>query len=83
MDSSVADAAVDMSVADAAATADHEADLATLLAAGKWCIVCAPAVDRDGMRGPVPAHERAGIGLLTQEGDRIELRLANKKLDDG
>ena len=29
MDSSVADAAVDMSVADAAATADHETDLAT------------------------------------------------------
>ena len=80
----MADAAVDMSVADAAATADHEADLATLLAAGKWCKVCAPAVPRDGVRGgPVPAHERAGIGLLTQEGDRIELRLANKKLDDG
>ena len=84
MDSSVADAAVDMSVADAAATADHETDLATLLAAGKWCKVCAPAVPRDGVRGgSVPAHERAGIGLLTQEGDRIELRLANKKLDDG
>ena len=44
MDSSVADAAVDMSVADAAATADHETDLATLLAAGKWCRQCVGSI---------------------------------------
>jgi len=72
-----------MSAADATATADHNADLAALLAAGKRCKVCAPAVPRDGVRGPVPTYERAGIGLLTQVGDRIELRLYSKKLDDG
>jgi hypothetical protein len=80
----VAIAVADMSAADAPATADHDADLAALLAAGKRCKVCAPAVPRDGVRGgPVPAYERAGIGLLTQVGDRIELRLCCKKLDDG
>jgi hypothetical protein len=79
----VADATVDMSAADATATADHDADLAALLAAGKRCKVCAPAVPRDGVRGGrVPACERAGVGLLTQVGDRIELRLYSKKLDD-
>lgn len=61
---------------------DHDADLAALLAAGKRCMVCAPAVPRDGVRGPVPAHERAGIGLLEQDGDKIMLHLLNKKLDD-
>eukprot|EP01047_Picozoa_sp_COSAG01_P086715 COSAG01_NODE_19626_length_999_cov_7.805556_1_plen_187_part_00 len=79
----MADAAADMSAADVPATAGHDADLAALLAAGKRCKVCAPAVPRDGVRGGrIPACERAGIGLLTQVGDRIELRLYSKKLDD-
>ena len=75
----MADAAADMSATDAPATADHDADLATLLAAGKRCLVCAPAVPRDEVHGgSTKAPERAGIGLLTKQDGYYVFKPARK-----
>eukprot|EP01047_Picozoa_sp_COSAG01_P068911 COSAG01_NODE_10070_length_2256_cov_25.756606_1_plen_340_part_10 len=75
----MADAAADMSAADTPATADHAADLVALLAAGKRCLVCAPAVPQDEVNGgSMKAPERAGIGLLTKQGGYYVFKPARK-----
>jgi hypothetical protein len=79
MDPIMADAAADMSAADTPATADHAADLVALLAAGKRCLVCAPAVPQDEVHGgSMKAPERAGIGLLTKQGGYYVFKQARK-----
>jgi hypothetical protein len=49
------------------------------LAAGKRCLVCAPAVHLDTVHGgPIRVCERSGVGLLTEQAGRYVFRSTRK-----